>query len=369
MKRILVQCVKELAQFRRDRLTVALAFLLPLISLFILSFAIRLEAKNIPIVIQDLNNTPLSRSYIERFFATNQFQPTPDHGGGTVIHALDRGLAKAIVIIPPNFSRDIKSGRGSDVQILVDGTDTNNARVIQNSIHATTTAFLAAAVLEPRRNPLAPHLRIWFNPGRKESLYIVPGVFGFLLWVFPSLLAAMSMVREKEKGNIIQVYATNMTAAELILGKGLAYLIVAVGEAAILMIVGAFIFKLGFAGDPIPLLVGTPLYLSASVMFGLAIGTRAKNLMATVQAVALTGFMTALLLSGFIYPISNIPFPLIHLADIVPARYFIQISRDAFVRGTGWRGTWFAILTIAILGLMLFVFARWGLRKMQLSND
>ncbi len=369
MKRILVQCVKELAQFRRDRLTVALAFLLPLISLFILSFAIRLEAKNIPLVIQDFNNTPLSRSYTERFFATNQFQATPWPGGDPAIHALDHGFAKAIVIIPPNFSRDIKSGRGSNVQILVDGTDTNNARVIQNSIHATTTAFLAAAGLEPRRNPLAPHLRIWFNPGRKESLYIVPGVFGFLLWVFPSLLAAMSMVREKEKGNIIQVYATNMTAAELILGKGLAYLIVAMGEAAILMIVGAFIFKLGFAGDPIPLLVGTPLYLSASVMFGLAIGTRAKNLMATVQAVALTGFMTALLLSGFIYPISNIPFPLIHLADIVPARYFIQISRDAFVRGTGWRGTWFAILTIAILGLILFIAARWGLRKMQLSSE
>ena len=136
------------------------------------------------------------------------------------------------------------------------------------------------------------------------------------------------------------------------------------------MIVGAFIFKLGFAGDPIPLLVGTPLYLSASVMFGLAIvGTRAKNLMATVQAVALTGFMTALLLSGFICPISNIPFPLVHLADIVPARYFIQISRDAFVRGTGWRGTWLAILTIAILGLILFVAARWGLRKMQLSSE
>ena len=369
MKRILVQCVKELAQFRRDRFTVTLAFLLPLISLFILSFAVRLEAKNISIVVQDLNNTPLSRSYIERLFANNQFQATPWPGGDPVIHALDHGFAKAIVIIPPNFSSKIKSGQGSDVQILVDGTDTNNARVIQNSIHATTTAFLAATGLEPGRNLLAPHLRIWFNPGRKESLYIVPGVFGFLLWVFPSLLAAMAMVREKEKGNIIQVYSTSMTAAELILGKGLAYFIVALGEALLLMVVGAFVFKLGFAGDPIPLLVGTLLYLAASVMFGLAIGTQAGNLISAVQAVSLTGFMTALLLSGFIYPISNIPFPLIHLADIVPARYFIQISRDAFVRGTGWRGIWFSMLMIAILGLILFVIARWGLRKMQLSSE
>ncbi|MDX2241504.1 MAG: ABC transporter permease [Leptolyngbyaceae cyanobacterium bins.302] len=368
MKRIWNQCLKELAQFRRDRLTVGLAFLLPLISLLILSFAIRLEVKNVPLVVQDLSNTPLSRSYIERLFATNQFQATSWPGGDPAIHALDHGFAKAVVIIPPDFSRDIKSGRGSDVQILVDGTDTNNARVIQNGIHATTTAFLASVGLQNQPNPLAPHLRIWFNPGRKESLYIVPGVFGFLLWVFPSLLPAMAMVREKEKGNIVQVYASNMTAAELLLGKGLAYLFIGLGEAIVLMGIGSLLFGLTFAGDPIPLLIGTPLYLATSVMFGLLIGVRSKDLVATIQAVSLTGFMTALLLSGFIYPVSNIPFPLIHLADIVPARYFIQITRDAFVRGTGWLGIGLSMLMIGLLGLALFSFARWELRKMQLSD-
>lgn len=350
MKRILTQCRKELVQFRRDRLTLALAFLLPLISLLILSFAVRLETKNVPLVIQDLSNSPLSRSCVKRLFATNQFQPTPWSSREPIIYALDRGVAKAVVIIPPDFSRQIKSGHGSDVQVLIDGTDTNNAKVIQNSIDATTSAFLASEGLESSVNPLAPQLRLWFNPGRKESLYIVPGVYGFLLWVFPSLLAAMAMAREQAQGSILQVYASSISAADFLLGKGLAYLLIGLGEAFILMLVGALVFGLKVVGDPTPLLLGTPIYVGASVMFGLLIGSNTKDSVSTLQ-VAIIGFLVALLMSGFIYPISNIPFPLVHLTDLVPTRYYIQLTRDAFVRGAGWAGIWGSMLMIVLMGL------------------
>jgi ABC-2 type transport system permease protein len=367
MKRILTQCIKELTQFRRDRLTLALAFLLPLTSLLILSFAIRLEIKNVPLLIQDFSNSPLSRSYVERLFATNQFQPTPWSNRESAIDALDQGIAKAVVIIPPEFSRRIKSGKGSDVQVLIDGTDTNNAKVIQNSINATTSPFLASAGLESSVNPLAPQLRLWFNPGRKESLYIVPGVYGFLLWVFPSLLASMAMARERSQGSILQVYASDMSAAEFLLGKGLAYLLIGLGEAFILMLAGALVFGLKVVGDPTPLLISTPIYIGASVMFGLLIGSMTKDPVSTLQA-AIIGFLVALLMSGFIYPISNIPFPLVHLTDIVPTRYYIQLTRDAFVRGAGWAGIWDSMLMIVLLKLLLFYLAHRGLRQMQLSD-
>lgn len=367
MKRILTQCIKELAQFRRDRLTLALAFLLPLTSLLILSFAVRLEVTNVPIAIQDSNNSFLSRSYIERIFATNQFQLTPWSSRKPVIYALDRGVAKAALIIPPDFSRRVKSGEGSDVQVLIDGIDTNNAKVIQNSIYATTNAFLNNSGLESNVSPFAPQLRLWFNPGRKESLYVVPGVYGFLLWVFPSLLAAMAMAREKAQGSILQVYASGISATEFLLGKGLAYLLVGLGEAIILMLVGALIFGLRFAGDPIPLLIATLIYTGASVMFGLLIGSNTKDPVSTLQ-IAIIGFLVALLMSGFIYPISNIPFPLVHLTDIVPTRYYIQITRDAFVRGAGWPAIWSSMLMIVLLKLLLFYLARRGIRQMQLSD-
>lgn len=368
MKRILAQCVKELAQFRRDRLTLALAFLLPLMTLLIFGFAIRLESKNIPLVVQDFDHSNLSQTYIERLFATNQFQPTHWSSERPVKDAIDRGFAKAAVIIPPDFSRRIKAGKQSAVQVLVDGTDANNARVIKNSIQATTNFFLTNDGLSSSTQEIQAHIRLWFNPGRKESLYIVPGVYAVVLWIFPSLLAAIAMVREKEKGTILQVYASSLTASELLLGKALAYLLVGLGEAVGVMVLGSLIFRVGFAGDPTPLLIGTPIYLSTAVMFGLLLGVRSGNQNAAVQGVSLVGFLTAFLLSGFIYPLSNIPFPLSLLPNIVPARYFILVTRDAFVRGIGWTGVWFDLLMMLVIGLVFFNVARRALSRMQLPD-
>jgi ABC-2 type transport system permease protein len=368
MKRILDQCSKELSQFRRDRLTLALAFLLPLATLLIFGFAIRLEAKNIPLAIQDFDRSQLSARFAERLFATNQFVSVPWSLDTSVEIALDRAIAKAGVIIPPDFSRRIVAGKVGDVQVLVDGTDTNNARVIKNSIKATTNDFLQAEGLIPQTSSITTRSRLWFNPGRQESLYIVPGVYAVVLWIFPSLLAAIAMVREKEKQTILQVYASSMSASELILGKGLAYLIVGLGMAAFIMGLGSLIFNLRFAGDPTPLLVALPIYLWASVMFGLMLGTRTSNQNAAVQGVSLVGFLTALLLSGFIYPLSNIPFPLSLLPNIIPARYFIEIARDAFVRGTGWVEVWFSVLMIMAIGMLFFNVARRVLSRMQLPD-
>lgn len=367
MKRIWVQCIKELAQFRRDRLTVALAILLPLATLFIFGFAIRLETKDIPIVVQDFDVSPLSRSFTEQLYATNQFQLTPWKGDNPA-SALDRGIAKAAVIIPPDFDRKIKSNQPTTVQVLVDGTDANNARVIQNYIKATTNAFLKSSGLQRGATNVVARTRLWFNPGRKESLYIVPGVYGVILWIYPSLLSAIAMVREKERGTILQVYASSLSAAELLLGKGLAYLIIGIAEAVVIITLGSVLFRLGFAGEPTPFLIGTLIYLCTSVMFGLLIGVRASNQNAAVQAVATIGFLSSLLLSGFIYPLSNIPFPLSLISNILPARYYIELSRDAFVRGTGWAGVWFIPLVLTLLGLLLFNVARRALSRMQLSD-
>jgi ABC-2 type transport system permease protein len=366
MNRILSQCTKELAQFRRDRINLFLAFILPLLSLLIYGFAVRLEAKNIPILLQDFDRSSLSWHYSERLFATNLFTPVDWQGSSE--KALDIGLVKVAVIIPPEFSRRISSGKRTDVQVLVDGTDTNNARIIKNSIKATTQFFLQAENLIPDYSSVTVHTRIWFNPERLESLSIVPGVYAVVLWTFPSLLAAIAMVREKDKGNILLVYASDISAEEFILGKVLAYEIVGLGMSIIVMLMGAVIFHLPFAGSPIPLMLGTLLYIGASVMFGTMIGANTREQNSAVQSVSLIGFVTALMLSGFIYPLSNIPFPLSLVTYIIPARYFIVITRDAYVRGVGWPGVWFSIVMIIVLGLLLFNVTRKAMSRMQLGD-
>ena len=282
--------------------------------------------------------------------------------------ALDRGIAKAAVIIPPTFSRDITAGKTSTLQVLIDGTDVNNARVIKNSIQAFTQFFLQDQNLTSGASKITARVRLWFNPGRQESLYIVPGVFGVILAIYPSLLAALAMAREKEQGTILQPYISSISAAELLLGKCLAYFIVGIGQALFVIGLGCMTFRIWFVGDPSPFLIGTSIFLIASIMFGLLIGVRANNRSVAVQGVATAGFLLALLLSGFIYPLNNIPFPLSLVTNIVPARYFIEISRDAFVRGTGWAGVWTAPLCLAVLAFVLFNIARRILGRMQLSG-
>lgn len=367
MNKIWVQCSKELAQFQRSRLTVVLAFLLPLITLLIYGFAMRLEVKAIPLVVQDFDQSPLSRTYIERLFATNQFKAAR-LGSGHPDHAIDRGIAKAALVIPPDFYRRINSGKTSTFQVLVDGTDVNNARVIENSIRATTDFFCRSAGLQSGRSRVEAQVRLWFNPGRKESLYFVPGAYALILWVYPSLFTALAMTREKEQGTIIQAYASNISAVELLLGKGLAYFLVAVGQTLFIMVLGSLIFGLRLVGNPTPLLIGTLVFLMTSVLFGLFFGVRSTTQSEASQKVLSVGYLTALLLSGLIYPLSNIPFPLSLISNFVPVRYYIELTRDAFVRGTGWSGVWYIPLVLALLGLLLFIAAWRGLRQMQLPE-
>ncbi|MGI0495346.1 ABC transporter permease [Alkalinema pantanalense CENA528] len=367
MKRIISQVVKELAQFKRDRLTLALAFLLPFATLLIFGFAIRLEAKDIPLVVQDFDRSNYSQTYMQRLFVTNQFTPVAWNDRQPVEQALDEGLAKAIVIIPHEFSRDIKAGKVGEIQVLVDGTDANNARVIKNSIKAFTNSFAQTQGLLPENPPIAARSRLWFNPGRQESLYIVPGVYAVVLWIFPSLLSAIAMVREKEKGTILQVYASSLSATELILGKSFAYLLIALMMGFCVMGAGAIIFHLRFAGDPTPYLLTTPVYLWTAVMFGLLLGARSSNQNSAVQGVSIVGFLTSFLLSGFIYPLSNIPFPLSLLPNIVAARYYIDVTRDAFVRGTGWSSVWVDLVMITLLGFLYLNVACKAMSRMQLN--
>jgi ABC-2 type transport system permease protein len=368
MKRIFSQCIKELAQFKRDRLTLALAFLLPFMTLLIFGFAVRLESKDIPLVVQDFDRTNLSNSYIEKLYATNQFIPKEWSGRDPVRDAIDKGIAKVAVIIPPQFSRDIKANKPTTLQVLIDATDVNNARVIRGSIQRVTNFFMQQEGLLPATQSIRARTRLWFNPGRLESLYIVPGVYGVILWIFPSLLTAIAMVREKEKGTILQVYASSISATELLLGKGIAYLLIAIAEALVVIGSGIVIFHLEVVDNPLTLLLGTLIFLIDSVMFGLLVGVRSNNQNSAVQLISLVGFITSLLLSGFIYPLNNIPFPLSLVTNVVPSRYYIDITRDAFLRGTGWTGVWFDFLMLTILGLIFFNVSRRILSKMQLSN-
>ena len=367
MKKIIAQVQKELRQFLRDKLTVALAFVLPVITLLIFGYAIRLEEKNIPISIQDLDNSPLSRGFTERLSATAQLDPVSYGGGDILRNAIDTGAAQAAIIIPPEFSRKFKAGQTAPLQVIIDGTDVNNARVIKNSILAVNQTFLDSLRYEAHPPPVKSETRLWFNPGRKESLYVVPGTLGLILWIYPNLLAAIALAREKEQGTILQAYASSITAFELMAGKAIAYLLVGIAITVLVVVIGMLLFDLKFAGDPTPFIIGTLLFVLDSVLFGLMIGTRTSTQNAAVQGVAFAGFTPALLLSGFLYPLRNIKFPFDYLSYLFPTRYYMELSRDSFVRGAGWIGLWHLVLLLILFGAVYFSVCKHRLNRMQLE--
>jgi len=368
MKKVMAQAKKELRQFVRDRLTLALAFVLPLLSLLLFGFGVRLEIKHIPLVIQNFDSGLMALDLEDRLFENAQFDAKKWSGSHPLKDALDKGIAKAGVIIPPDFSRNLRQGHTAKVQVFVDATDVNNARVMKNGVIGTINGFISANRLSTDNNPVKAEIRLWFNPGRKESLYVVPGALAVVFWIYPSLLAALAMVREKESGTILQVYAASITAAEFLGGKILAYLIVALSMAVFLTVCSNLFFNIWFVGDPIPYLLGLILFLTSSVCFGTMIGTRMNTQSSAVQAVATGGFTTALLLSGYLYPIRNVVYPLSLVTLFVPARWFVQLSRDTFVRGSAWSYDWYLPLFLALGGALFFRIAHKNLSKMQLKG-
>lgn len=367
MKRIVAQIRKELVQFSRDRLTLVLALVLPVILLLLLGEATSLSVKDIPVVVQDMDKTEMSRAYIDTITSSLSFKVTslPTNMQPDVL--LEKNEARGAVIIPENFERELTRGQTVEVQWLIDATDANTANVMRGKAAAITQAFVAQIRPTGIKPPIKQELRYWFNPGREDLKYFGPGILAFGMALFPPLLAALAMSREGEQKTILQVYVSSISAFEYLVGKVVAYLIVAFAEWFCGMLLLFFVFRLSFAGDPIPLLVTTFFYLTCMVCFGAMIGAAIPNQAAAIQAVQIGGFLMAFLLSGYLFPVSNIPMPLRFLSNFVPMRYYLDVIRDAFVRGGGWAAVWHAPIALALLGTFFFLRAWRVLKPMQIK--
>lgn len=362
MNRVLAQVKKELTQLRRDKLTLALALVLPVLLLLLLSKATSLTVKDIPVAIQDLDKTPLSRRYIEAVGASLSFNVSALPPDMSPERLLDQNLARAALIIPPHFERDLKRGGHAELQWLIDGTDANTANVMRGKAAAITQSFGGQIQPAMRRMAIRPQIRYWFNPGREDLKYFGPGVLAFGMAMFPTLLAALALSREGELKTILQVYVSSITAFEYLLGKVIAYTIVAWAEWIAGMIILLAGFGLSLAGDPTPLLITTFFYLLCTTCFGTMLGAAIPNQAAAIQAAQLGGFLTSFLLAGYIFPVANIPQPVRFLSNFVPMRYYLEVIRDAFLRGGGWPGIWHAPIALALLSGFFF-WRAWSVMK------
>ena len=367
MRRILAQARKELTQLVRDRLALALALVLPIGLIALLGTSISLTVTDIPIVIQDLDQTPLSRQYADAFRSSLTFRVITLPPAKSPEAMITQGRARGAVIIPEHFARDIRRGRPTETQVLVDATDSNTALLTRGSAGQITTAF-ARQLNHARVTPtIQTATRLWFNPGREPRKFYGPGFLVLGLSIFPTVLSALAMSREGEQQTILQVYVSSISAHEFLLGKILAGMVI--GLAQWLLAVGLMftLFGLRLAGDPTPFVVASLLFLFCVVSFGSLVGAAIPNQAAAVQAVSLGGFLLAFLLSGLIFPIENIPRGLRWISSLVQARYYVVVVRDAFLQGGGWAAMWWAVLPIGAIGAVFYALAWRAMRGMQLK--
>ncbi len=367
MRRIKAQVRKELTQLWRDKLTLAFALLLPILLLLLLSKATSLTVNDIPVVVQDLDKTSTSRSYLEAVATSRSFILMALQPNESPERALSKDKARAALVIPPQFERDLRRGQKAEVQWLIDATDANTANVMRGKAAAITQAFNLQLQSDNAAPAIKAQVRYWFNPGREDLKYFGPGVLAFGMALFPPLLAALALSREGELKTILQVYVSSITAFEYLLGKVIAYTLVAWAEWITSMLVLFFVFGLTLAGNPIPLLVITFLYLLCTTCFGTMLGASIPNQAAAIQAAQLGGFLTSFLLSGYIFPIENIPQPLRFLSHFVPMSYYLEAIRDAFLRGSGWVAVWDAPIGLTLLGAFFFWRAWMVMREMQIE--
>lgn len=371
MRRIFAQARKELTQIVRDRLSLALALLLPAFLLLLMGTAISLTVDDMPLVVQNLDGSPASTRLLDAFRASLTFHIVSWPVQEQPERALSANVARGALIIPPHFGRDVARGIPVQVQLLVDGADANTAKLVDAYAQQVVGAYdrrILSARPQRVRVPVQAAMRLWFNPGRDSKKFYGPGVFVLALTIFPTLLAALALAKEGEERTILQVYVSSISAHEYLLGKILAIMIIFACEAVILTILLLTYFGLSFAGDPTPFLIASVLYAFCVASFGVMIGASIPNQLAAIAAVALGGFLLVFILSGLLFPIENIPIQLRWLSNLVWGRYYIEIVRDAFLQGGGWPATWYKAGIIAVIGAIFYGNAWRSMRAMQLKD-
>ncbi|MGA3211710.1 MAG: ABC transporter permease [Terriglobales bacterium] len=366
MRRIIAQMRKELTQIVRDWRTLALALALPTFLLILMSSALSLTVNELPIAVQDFDGSSASNDFIDAFRASITLKVVPWPVDKTAEEALASNAARAVLIIPSHFGRDMARGVNAPVQFLVDASDANTAKLVTAYAGQITTSYNQQAG-GAQTGPIQTAIRLWFNPGLSSKKFFGPGIFVLGISMFPPLLAALAMAKEGELKTILQVYVSSIPAHEFLLGKIIAFMIVALAECLIMSLLLFTYFGLSFAGDPLPVLIATVLYAFCVASFGTMVGAVIPNQASALQAVAFGGFILVFLLSGMMFPIQNIPAGLRWISSLIWGRYYIEIVRDALLQGGGWPAVWYKVLIIGAIGALFYGIAWYGMRRMQVK--
>jgi len=358
-KRIRYLFVKELIQVLRDkRLRITLIFP-PIFQLIVFGYAANLDVKHINTAVRDLDQSVESRELITRFGSSKYFDIISYPQTPKEIEALiKKGDVILSIEIPSDFSKKLKKGNTATVQIILDGTESNTAMIALGYVSRILSEYSTTIMIKRLNRQgmvgfeeagVELEQRIWFNPNAESRLFYVPGVIASIAFLIPIILTAQAIVREREIGTLEQIMVTPIRSWELMVGKTLPFAMIGLADAIMIALIGVFWFEVPLRGNPLILLLGNVLFLMSSVGIGLFIST----ISSTQQQAQISTFffmMPAFILSGFAFPLENMPEWLQYITYANPLRYFLIIIRGVFLKGNGLDILWSEMLALAILG-------------------
>ena len=358
--------VKELHHITRDTRSLGMALAMPVLMLLLFGFALSLDVDHVPTMIYDQDGTESSRNLVRQFQASRFFEIRgyADTYAG-IERGIDRNRILMGVVIPRGYAEDLASGREAVVQILLDGSDSNTAAIAKGyaeslvqlySLQLRNQARNQRAGLEAAPMPEG-QLRVWYNNSLESKNYVVPGLIAVILQIIAALLTSLTIAREREMGTMEQVLSTPLRAAEIVLGKMLAYFVLGLADAAIAVLVGIFVFQVPFRGSLPLLAVSACLFLFGALFWGIAVSSLARTQVEAYHLGFITSFLPAFLLSGFVYAIESMPAVIRVVTHAIPSRYFVTILKGVYLKGSGFAGLWGEVGFLALFAAMVFLVA------------
>lgn len=327
---------------RRDRFTLGMMIGIPAIQILLFGFAIRTEVRNLPTVVLDESRSAESRALVSAMQNTRNFQIIGSVASRDELRrSIERGAARAALVIPPDYDSDIKRRRGATAQMIIDAADplASSAAIAGASLAAASRAQALASERGMRASPLEVRVRPWYNPALASAIYIVPGVIGVLLTLTLLMITSMALVRERERGTLEQLIVTPITKSGLMLGKILPFVLVGYVQMTVILVLGHFVFDVPIRGSLVLLYVLSFAFIVASLGLGLLVSTLCKTQVQAMQ-LSFVFILPTILLSGFMFPREAMPKAAQWLGALFPITYYLRILRGILLKGVGLESIW-----------------------------
>ncbi len=372
-RRVKAMVVKESLQIVRDPRSLVIALLIPLLQMFLLGYGISLDVKQIPLCALDQERSQASQDLLQRFTASPYFSLRLQTANfAEVSNHLDSGGCSIAIVIPAGFSRSlVDSGQGV-VQALLDATDTNTASIAAGYATAVLAGYSADVQLATAQRsgavirtltPVEVRARVWFNEDLVSRNFIIPGIVALVMAIVGAQLSSLTIAREWERGTMEQLTSTPIEPLELMLGKLLPYFVVGLVDAGICLALAVFWFQVPFRGTLLALLLTTALFLTVVLCIGYFVSASIRSQVGASQVALLLTMLPTTLLSGFSFPIDQMPIAVQSVTYLVSGRYYVTILKGLFLKGAGWDALLFPIACLALYTATMVLLASRAYRK------